>query len=269
MRNDADYWNRIAKGWRLQGYSNKIIGEHKRNTYLNLLARWVNLTDTQIILKTDLFAEAFNVEQFLFDIAKVNSNIIAFDVSKEIVALAKDTARRYKIDGSGYLCCDVRCIPLKDNSVDLIISDSTLDHFPREQDIIVALKELSRVLRIGGILILSIDNNRNLTYPPYFIIRLWMWLKLSPYFIGRTVSLSKLSRILEETGLHVMESTAILHYPHPDGLVRWLERSLRRLSRNRLDTAIKNTLAYLERLEGFRTKYLTGRYIAVKAVKRR
>ncbi len=208
------------------------------------------------------------MEQFLFDIAEVNDNIVAFDISQEIVSRARTNAELHGVEASNYLCCDVRHIPLKDNSVDVIISDSTLDHFPSETDIIAALRELSRVLRLGGILVLSIDNNRNLTYPPYCFIRLWMWLKLSPYFIGRTVSLNKLKRMLEEIGLHVEATTAILHYPHPDGVVRWLEHNLRKLSRGKLDTAIRNTLAYLERLEGTRVKYLTGRYVAVKAVKR-
>ncbi len=234
-----------------------------------MIARWVDVTGSQRILKTDLFAEAFDVEQFLFDIAQANSNVIAFDVSNEIVARARSNAERHGVDGGKYLCCDVRHIPLQDNSVDLIISDSTLDHFPTEAEIITALRELCRVLRIGGVLILSIDNKRNLTYPPYLLIRLWMWLKLSPYFIGRTLSLGKLNHVLEEIGLDVEESTAILHYPHPDGLVRWLERSLRKLSRGKLDNAISGVLALLERLEGKRAKYLTGRYIAVKAMKRR
>lgn len=269
MRSDADYWNHIARGWHLGGYCNELLGEHKRKVYLNLIARWVDITDRQRILKTDLFAEAFDVEQFLFDISKANRSIVAFDVSNEIVALARSNAERYGVYDGKYLCCDVRHIPLQDNSVDLIVSDSTLDHFPTEAEIITGLRELGRVLQAGGVLILSMDNNRNLTYPPYPLIRLWMSLKLSPYFIGRTLSLSKLSRILEGIGLNVEESAAILHYPHPDGLVRWLERSLRKFSRGKIDNAIRKTLALLERLEGNRAQYLTGRYIAVKAVKRR
>lgn len=220
-------------------------------------------------MKTDLFAEAFDVEQFLFDIAQVSSNIIAFDVSSEIVARARSNAEHHGVEASSFLCCDVKHIPLKDNSVDLIISDSTLDHFPTEAEIVTSLRELGRVLDTGGVLILSMDNKRNLTYPPYFLVRCWMWLKLSPYFIGRTLSLTELSRVLEEIGLEVEESTTILHYPHPDGLVRWLEHNLRKLSRGKLDGAIRATLAILEKLEGNRAQYLTGRYIAVKAVKRR
>ena len=264
---EAEHWGQVARGWTVKGYANELLAEHKRKTYLSLIARWAEVTEKQRILKTDLFAEAFGVEQFLFDIAPANSNIVGIDVSIEIVAQAKRQAEQRGMDAGKYLCCDVKQLPLRNNSIDLIISDSTLDHFPSEADIVTALKELGRVLRRGGTLILTIDNKSNLTYPPYFMIRLWMKLGLSPYFIGRTLSLAKLKHTLEKIGLSVEGSTAILHYPHPDGLVRWLERSLRKLSRGKLDNAIRKGLACLERLEGKRTRYLTGRYIAVKAVK--
>jgi SAM-dependent methyltransferase len=265
---EAEHWDKVAKGWFLKSYANELLAEHKRKTYLGLIARWAKVTNNQRILKTDLFAEAFGPEQFLFDLAPVNNSIVAIDISREVVARAKRQARHHGMDTSKFFCCDVKRLPFQSESFDLVISDSTLDHFPEEADIVTALKELGRVLRVGGTLILTIDNKSNLTYPPYVFIRLWMKLGLSPYFIGRTLSLARLRHTLEEIGLSLEESTAILHYPHPDGLVRWLERSLRRLSRGKLDNAIRKGLAWLERLEGRRTRYLTGRYIAVKAVKR-
>ena len=264
---EAEHWNQIARGWSLKGYSNELLAEHKIKTYLGLIARWADVTNSHRILKTDLFAEAFGQEQFLFDMAQTNSSVVAIDISREIVALAKNQARQHNVDASRYICCNVRHLPIQSNSIDLIISDSTLDHFSSEEDIITALKELARVLQAGGILILTIDNKSNLTYPPYIFIRLWMRLRLSPYFIGRTLSFARLRNVLEEIGLSVEESTAIFHYPHPDGLVRWLERSLRRVSKGKLDNTIRKTLAYLDQLEGRRTKHLTGRYLAVKAVK--
>ena len=265
---EAEHWNQVARGWSLRGYFNELLIEHKRKTYLGLIARWAGVTHNRRILKTDLFAEASGPEQFLFDIAQTNSNIVGIDISKEIVAQAKKQAKQYGVDAGKYLCCDVRYLPLRDNSIDLIISDSTLDHFPSEANIITALKELGRGLRDGGILILTIDNKSNLTYPPYIFMRLWMWLGLSPYFIGKTLSFTKLRHTLEGIGLSIEESTTIFHYPHPDGLVRWLERSLRKLSKGKLDNIIRNKLPCLDRLEGKRTRYLTGRYLAVKAVKR-
>jgi len=262
------HWDSIASTWEEVGYCDELLAEHKRKTHLDLIARWVDNPADGRILKTDLFEEAFGPDQFLFDIGKINSSTIGIDVSAEIVGQARKQAGKYGVDSTWYLCCDVRCIPLREGSIDLIVSDSTLDHFPTEEDIITSLKELHRILRPGGILILTMDNSRNLTYPPYIFILLWVKLRLSPYFIGKTLSRGKLIRILEEMDMTVDESTAIFHYPHPDILVRGLERLLRKLSGHRLDGAIRKGLSLLDKLEGRRSKYLTGRYIAVKAVKK-
>ena len=258
----------MAREWTLKGYSNELLAEHKKKTYLGLIERWADVANARNILKTDLFQEASGSDQFLFDLSQVNRNVIGIDVSHEIVGRAKSRANACGVDASKYLCCDVRNLPFRDNSISLIISDSTLDHFSGEADIVIALKELGRALQPGGAIILTLDNSSNLTYPPYIIFRLWMRLGLSPYFIGRTLSRKKLRRNLEEIGFEVAESTAIFHYPHPDGLVRGLERSLRKLSGGKLDNAIRKGLDLLDKLEGRRTRYLTGRYIAVKAVKR-
>ena len=267
-QNSVEHWDHVAKEWLLKGYSNELLAEHKRKTYLGLISRWAAVASTRNILKTDLFQEASGPDQFLFDLGQVNSNVIGIDISYEIVGRAKSRGKAYGVDAGRYICCDVRHLPLRDNSISLMISDSTLDHFPREADIIIALKELGRALQPGGVLILTLDNKSNPTYPPYIILRLWMKLRLSPYFIGRTLSLNELKRKLEEIGFDVVESTAIFHYPHPDGLVRGLERALRKLSKGKLDHTIRKALALLDKLEGRRTRYITGRYIAVKAVKR-
>ena len=268
LGNKAEHWDHVAREWVQKGYSNELLAEHKKKTYLDLIARWSDVANAQSILKTDLFQEASGSDQFLFDLGRVNSNVIGIDVSNEIVSRAKSRARHHGVDAGKYLCCDVRNLPFRDNSISLIISDSTLDHFPGEADIVTALKELGRALRPGGVLILTMDNKSNPTYPPYLVFRIWMMLRLSPYFIGKTLSLKKLRHNLQEIGFDVAESTAIFHYPHPDGLIRLLERSLRRLSRGKLDNAIRKGLALLDGLERKRTRYLTGRYIAVKAVKR-
>lgn len=264
---DSEHWNRVAQEWPLKGYSNELIAEHWRKVHLDLISRWADINCARRILKTDLFAEAFRLQQFLFDIAQANGKIVGIDHSNEIVALAKKSAAFYGSDSGKYLCCDVRQLPFRDNSIDLIISESTLDHLPSEADIIAALKELGRVLRVGGDLILTLDNRSNLTYPPYIVTRLWMRLGLAPYFIGRTLSLASLHRALRKIGFSVEESTAIFHYPHPDCLVRLIESLVHRLGRGKLDNAIRKVLDLSDRLETKRTRYQTGRYIAVKAVK--
>jgi len=264
---EAEHWEQVAREWPVKGYSNALLAEYKKKTYLGLISRWTQITDHQKILKTDLFAEAFDVEEFLFDITSAK-DVIGIDISAEIVKGAKSQAERHGADGSRYICCDVRHLPLEADTVDIVISDSSLDHFVSVEDISAALGEIRRVLKAGGILVLTMDNKNNLTYPPYFVFRIWMRLGLAPYFIGRSLSISQLKHTLEKIGLDVEESTAIFHYPHPDGLVRWLERSLSKLSSGKLDNTIRRGFNWLGKLEGKRTKYITGRYIAVKAVKR-
>lgn len=59
-----------------------------------------------------------------------------------------------------YVClkCSAEQIPLPDESVDVILSIASLDHVP---DYRKALSEVSRLLRKGGIFILTLNNRRS------------------------------------------------------------------------------------------------------------
>jgi hypothetical protein len=94
-----------------------------------------------------------------------------------------------------------------------------------------------------------------------------MKLGLSPYFIGRTLSLKQLRKIIGPLGMTVESSTTIFHYPHPDGFVRGIESIVHRICGDRLNNFMRKVFASLESLENRRTRFLTGRYLAVKAIK--
>ena len=266
MNKQGLYWDTIAQTWLTKPYRNQIFAEHKGKTYLNLLARWVNPTASQIILKTDLFDEAFYEEQYLFDTSWADSTI-GMDISIDIVTKAKKSAKLKKTDSANYICCDVTALPFKNNCFDYVISDSTLDHFQSEDMIVTSLKSIGRVLKYEGTLILILDNKTNITYPPYFLIQLWMKLGLAPYFIGRTFSLKQLHKILSSLDLTPVDSTAIFHYPHPDILIRGCESIIHRICGARLNNFMRRLFTSLERLEKRRTRFITGRYIALKAIK--
>jgi SAM-dependent methyltransferase len=65
-----------------------------------------------------------------------------------------------RLKNPNYMCikCSAEDIPLSDNSVDVIISFSSLDHVP---DYRKALAEIQRLLRHNGQFILSINNSRS------------------------------------------------------------------------------------------------------------
>jgi len=260
--NEAEYWNRVARRMAGKFHLDELSGEHKRNTHLGLLARWAGITSNKIVLKTDLFEEALGPDHFLFHLAKFNSNVVGIDISSEIASRASKRSRQHGSNLGRYICCDVRQLPFNSDSFDLLISNSTLDHFSNERDIIAALHELRRVLRPAGILIITMDNKGNLTEP---FFRLWMSLGLAPFFVGKTYSIGQMKHVLESVGFRVEDATAIIHSPR--FLTVRTVRLLHKLNARKFDPLIRKGLTLLDMFEKRRTKYLTGLYIAVKAVK--
>ena len=260
----ANDWNRVGEEWPANKQENPLLARHKRCVYAELLDAWVGDTSPMRALKTDMFAEAFNDEEFVSGLPWTE-RIVGIDISHTIL---KGAQRRTELGAlSGYVTCDVTCLPFRNESFDLVVSDSTLDHFKTELDIHLALAELARVLAPGGKMIVSIDNPRNLTYPPRWIVQLWMRLGLAPYYIGVTMSASRIRAALEAMDMTVAHETAILHYPHPDGMVRLGERCLRAIGRGRLDGLIAQLFRASERFSTTGLRYLTGRYLAVCAIK--
>ena len=216
-----------------------------------------------MVLKTDLFAEALCPSRaFLWDILKTKCNLIGIDISGEITSQAKTRTAQYATNWAEYMNCDIRHLPFINNSFDLVISDSTLDHFRYENEIVTALSELSRVLKPGGTLVITMDNKGNVTEP---LFRLWISLGLAPFFIGKTYSIRELKQALTTVGLCVTDVTAIVHYPR--FLAKMVIRLLRKISPSKFDHCIRRGLSLLDSLENKRIKYLTALFIAAKAVK--
>ena len=261
----ARHWEGIADRWTRTGYNNPVLANHKRAVYLDLIERWIEATPRHV-LKTDLFAEALTDEEF-FSALPWRESILGIDVSQGIVSRARKAVTARGEASRGWVACDVRSLPFGSCTFDLVVSDSTLDHLATTQEIEGALSELARILSPGGTMVLTIDNPHNITYPPLWLVRLWMRLGLAPYFIGATLNRGQIAAALARFGLRIDEETAILHYPHPDGVVRATESMLRRLGRGRLDRPIQHTFTRLERLQHSRIRYRTGRYLAIKATK--
>lgn len=260
---EAEYWGRIAKKIKVGQDFDQLLAEQYRRVHLDLLTSWADITNGQIILKTDLFAEAMCPSRaFLWDVLKTNNNIIGIDVSVEIVSRAKVRAEQCAAIPAEYINCDLRRLPFTSNSFDIIISDSSLDHFNDKSEIATALSELSRVLKPGGTLIITLDNRDNLTEP---FFRLWIWLGLAPFFIGRTYTIKELKQALDRVGLYVINSTAIIH--NPRFFTKKVINFLRKVETTRFNYWIRRGLVFLDSLENRKTRYLTAQFIAAKAVK--
>jgi len=80
---------------------------------------------------------------------RLGFNVVGVDVSRDACALARETD-----PGLGVTVGDVRRLPLRSGSVDALLSFGVVEHDERGPD--EALAEARRVLRDGGLLVLSV-----------------------------------------------------------------------------------------------------------------
>lgn len=258
------YWNSISSELPEGENYDVLLAEHYGRAHLRLIQKWLGSKASGLILKTDLFAEGISPSRaFLWDILKNGNSVVGIDISIDIVSRTISNTRRI-LPGTLLhgIACDLRQLPFSSNSFDAIISDSSLDHFHNKSDITTSINELSRVIKPKGIIIITMDNKHNFTEP---LFRLWIWLKLSPFFIGKTISLRKLKKSLCSAGLQVTDTAAIIH--NPRFFTKLIIKLLRRTGGSKNDKIISALLALFDKLENTRTKYLTAQFIAVRAVK--
>lgn len=255
------YWDGISN--RLIGhyYHDAVVGQIKREAHLGLIARWCGDLRGKVVLKTDLFEEAHGSDQFLFELPE-DAVRVGLDIAPLIVRRAAKQASAVGAKPPSLLAGDVLALPFREGSVDVIVSNSTLDHFPERRLIERALGELHRALKPGGVLVVTFDNPRSLSYLAGRIKRL---LRPDPFFLGHTLTRRALTGTLSRLGYRVTDTTAIIHglENHSSAAMR----AARRIGGHRLCAAIGTVLGALERLEATPTRYLTGAFVAARAVK--
>jgi SAM-dependent methyltransferase len=241
---DGDYWDGVAEqpdglpaGWR----------RHARRAQLRLIESWAGAPSGRW-LKTDLFEERSPARALLPHLD--SATWIGTDVSTTVADQARAAC------GARPLVADVRSLPFGDATFDGVLSTSTLDHFADRSDIGRSLRELHRVLRPGGRLIVTFDNRAN----PLIRLRnalpasLGVRTGLAPFTVGHTVDAAAGRTALADAGFAVDATAHLLHAPHivgtrPAGWA-WYERQ---------------ALPRLDRLAATRLARFTGHYVAFSA----
>jgi SAM-dependent methyltransferase len=240
----------------------KLWRAHSDSVNKALVVRWRPAEQMDTLLKTDLFDEAVNdgLTPLLDSLAK---RVFYMDSALEVHEMAKHRYSRLQTIGA-----DVRDLPFAHGTFDGIVSNSTLDHFESLDDLSVSLQELFRVLRLGGQMILTLDNRSN----PVILLRNWLpfrllkRLKVVPYYVGVTLRAKRLEYLLKETGFEVLEVDAIMHCPRVLAvtIARWVEKH----TSARVQQSFLRLLMGFEGLSRLPTRFLTGYFVAVKARKR-
>jgi SAM-dependent methyltransferase len=259
LESTHEYWNEVFEDLRRhpqptwRAYCDAVHGA--------LISRWWSGTPKDRLLKTDLYEEAMGdgLSSCLQGCAR---QVFGMDCSSHVAAVAGSRS-----NGLRSLAADVRQLPFGAATFDGVISISTLDHFVAREDLIRGLHEIARVMCPGGLLILTLDNLAN----PLIRLRQWLpfrflnRLGIVPYYVGYTCDAKGLQGMLIEAGFDLLETSTVSHCPRVlvVPLARWADRRGKPQTRARLC----RILMRFERLADWATRFRTGNFIAVKAVK--
>jgi SAM-dependent methyltransferase len=256
---DSRYWDEVAEAWRAASPQG-LWRAHSDAVNIALFARW--LPPGGVVLKTDVFDEAVG-EGFFPRLAAQVQSAVGIDVSAAGLCAARSRYPRLRA-----VRADVRRLPFAGESFDAIISNSTLDHFASPDDISVSLRELRRVLRPGGHLLLTLDNRANPVIAlrgllPY---RLLHRLGVVPYFVGATFGPAQLRVALMDAGLDVLDLEAVMHCPRVFAVAA--SRVVERRTGPAMHRRFLRCMMAFERLARWPTRFRTGHFVAVRATRR-
>ena len=246
---------RPAPSW----YLDPLVAEQKRRVHQELIRRWAAGLAIARVLKTDAFEEAYGADRILFDLFPEAALAVGIDLSWQ-------TARNARMNSGNpavqFVVSDVRRLPVRSESLDVVVSTSTLDHFDRREDIGRAIEEFQRVLRPGGVAVVTLDNPQNPLYAPLRWASRHGW---APYVLGHTASLAGLVRHLEAAGFEVTATDTLIHNVRL--LSTFLFLGLRRLLGRHADPPIRGLLGLFAALGHLPTRRFSACFVAACARK--
>jgi len=260
------YWNQVGAKWQERG-PHPLWRVHTDRLQLALLQQELGMHRLQrgevglALLKTDLFDEIAG-DGIVRHLIPLGCRVTAVDVASSIV----EEARKRNPDLRA-VHADIRALPFADGSFDLVYSGSTLDHFDTAEEIDRAIREIQRVLRPDGRLILTLDNPGN----PIVWLRngpLLDWLRstgIVPYQVGVTLDRRRLTDRVRQGGFSVEAVSGILHCPR--ALAVWISRIVVRGTPGIQDRFLRHLMSW-ECLERWPTRFLTGYFTVIHATKR-
>lgn len=131
---------------------------------LKLLDQWMPKKKGLKILKFDLYNEATGTSAVTEWFIKRGYEVWGVDISKEVTKRAKKNFKD-RIPPRQFVIGDIRDLPFKDNTFDIVFSFGTIEHI-RENAI--SVNEAYRVLKPGGLFITGINNKIDM-WGSYFV----------------------------------------------------------------------------------------------------
>lgn len=246
--NQSKYWDLKFYRFKNLYYPRVLIAQKDKR----IIESIENLKNKKI-LKTDLFEEVHGNNNLIFSAAKKNFTV-GIDISKKIAQHAKRYER-----GAFIVNSTISCLPFKDESFDVIISTSTIDHLPYNE-VPNTFNELSRILKKDGIIFLTVDNYHNLLYRIEFIF--WKFFNL--YYRSKCFKISEIKHFANLSKLKVNKIETIMTFPPIIDKFLITLHHFFKIDTNEVFKFISGISTKLNKNH----KYTSGRFIFVELTKR-
>jgi SAM-dependent methyltransferase len=253
------YWDTVADRW-VTARPQRLWRTHSDRVNRALCERWLPRQPVGRLLKTDVFDEVA-AAGLLPLLQRHARQVVGIDHSLRMVESVPASA-------VALVASDVRSLPFPDGAFDRVFSNSTLDHFESADDIRCALKELARVLRPDGELLLTLDNLAN----PVVRVRNALPSRpleragLIPYRMGATCGPARLRAFCTDAGLDVLDLGTAMHCPRAPAVA--IANILDRVGTPNAGEAFLRALDAFEVMSRWPTRYLSGYFLTVRARRR-
>ena len=149
-----------------------LIGKTISDTYwieamITLLGKWMPKKKGLKLLKFDLYNEATGTAEVTQWFIKRGYDFYGVDISKEVIKRARKNFKK-NIPISHFALGDIRKLPFKQNTFDIVFSFGTIEHIRENQQ---AVNEAFRVLKPNGLFISGVNNRLDM-WGSYFIYEL-------------------------------------------------------------------------------------------------
>ena len=250
----AAFWDEVCHTMQqCSYYIHPELGKYKQREFLRFLDQYLNHSFERT-LKTDCFEEAFGSDRIVDWMIEHSSNVVGMDISPDIAAQARRNTGSPK---ANWVSANIAQMPLGDGTIDMILSTSTYGYL---SDVQQGLQEAHRILKPGGVLLVSVHNRQSLFLN---LIKKFFISKTMPFPVGRSYRCELFRTILERAGFRVECHRPIVHiFPFLMTLVCFLDRSG---NKQLLQRVMARLDSYSQRQSSWH--YQTAWFVVFKAVK--
>jgi len=140
--------------------------------------------------------------RYLFPLRRVGFMCIGLDVSLGMLKVARNYVSNKEKSDFFLIQGTAELLPFMDASFGSVICIDLLHHFPHKSSREQVIRELARVVKSDGQIVLEIKNRMNIIY--------WLLSKCSPSPVAETVPISEPIFLLRTLGFNMIETKGVI-----------------------------------------------------------